>query len=416
MTGAESDSFRVAPPNSRHERTRVVFVGAGAGEHGGPSSEGSAELGIAERVLVEPGLMPLAAAHVPTSSAVVDEMAIGAESTWAHRRVAVATLHRLVADPLSRARVEIDGWLRAGALVSLVPGIDARPLAGRRVLVTRAADQADAMAELLEARGAEPVRAPVLVIEPPRDQAPLDAALSRLDRYDWLVFTSANGVARFFDALRARGRDARALSAMKIAVIGPGTGAALLEHSLSADCVAAEHHGEGLVAALLPLVKAGQHVLLPRAAVAREVVPDSLREAGLEVDVVPVYETVAPPIEQFLSIVEELRAGAIDAVTLTSSSTAKQLVGLIGAAFRGRNADRSDARVGSSPTPQPTARTENESLALLSRLVVASIGPVTTQTAQELGLRVDVSASPHTLPGLVDALERTFQKLRPAAV
>jgi len=255
-----------------------------------------------------------------------------------------------------------------------------RPLFGKRVLVTRATEQASGTAALLRDQGAEPLVVPAIAIGPPADPSPLARALSQLraGAYEWVAFTSANGVERTWGALLDAGADARAFGAARLAAIGPATARALERCGLRADVVAKEFRGEGLGDALLRvLAGAGAvRVLLARAAKARDVLPDALRAAGHVVDVVAAYETRPPPRETIDALRSELEAGRVDAVTFTSSSTVENLCDLLG----DRAAD------------------------LLRRPRIASIGPVTSETARARGLRVDVMAAEFTVPELVRAL------------
>lgn len=258
---------------------------------------------------------------------------------------------------------------------------DTRPLFGRRVLVPRPAGQAERTAQALRERGAEPRVVPVIEIAPPTDPAPLESAVTRLHGYDWVLFTSANGVERLFAALRRSGRDARAFGTSKIGVIGPRTADALERFGVRADRVAEEHIGEGLARDVL-LQGTPRRVLIVRALVARDALPNLLREAGAEVDVVAAYET-RPAAPGPKSLVELVETRAVDTVLFTSSSTVTTTVERLG----------------------PHARE------LLGALTVASIGPITTRTAEELGIRVDVTATTFTVDGLLDALERYFEKV-----
>jgi uroporphyrinogen III methyltransferase/synthase len=264
---------------------------------------------------------------------------------------------------------------------------DARPLFGKRVLITRPAGQAAATAELLRRRGAEPTSLPAIAIGPPPDPARVAEAARELDRYDVVAFTSENGVDWFFRALDAERRDARAFGRARVAAIGPGTAAALRPRGVVADIVPAEFRGEGLADAILAdpvvaraLARGRARVLVPRALVAREVLGERLRAAGCEVDVVPVYETRPASVERRDELIGRLEGRAIDAVMLTSSSTADSLAELLA----------------------PRAAE------LLHGVVVASIGPITTATAERRGLTVGVTAAESTTAGLVAALERHF--------
>ncbi|HYV58829.1 MAG TPA: uroporphyrinogen-III C-methyltransferase [Acidimicrobiia bacterium] len=248
---------------------------------------------------------------------------------------------------------------------------ESRPLFGRAVVVTRAREQASELRRRLEALGAEVVELPAITIEPLAFDVP------ELDRYRWLVFTSANGVAAFFDRGLAPARlDARALAGLRVAAIGPGTTAALAERGVRADLVPERFVAEALLEAFPPATAGDERVLLARAEHARDVLPAGLAERGYAVDVLPVYRTVtASPDADAL---ERVRRGDVDALTFTSSSTVTNLCDLLGGA----------------PAPQP---------------LVVSIGPVTSKTAMERGLRVDVEAAEHTIDGLVDALLDAFR-------
>jgi uroporphyrinogen III methyltransferase/synthase len=258
-----------------------------------------------------------------------------------------------------------------------------RPLFGKRVLVTRAREQAGSTAALLREQGAEPVVVPTIEIHPPSDPAPLETALAvlRAGGYDWVTFTSANGVDRTWAALAAAGFDARAFGATRVAAIGPATASALERRGLRADVVAQEFRGEVLADAMLSTrCSERARVLLARAAVARDVLPQMLRDAGWVVDVVPVYETRPTSDEVVERLTRELAAGRIDAVTFTSSSTVESLCDRLG---------------------EGAAK-------LLAGPRIASIGPVTTATAVGRGLRVDVTARQYTVPGLIDALAQSY--------
>jgi uroporphyrinogen III methyltransferase / synthase len=284
----------------------------------------------------------------------------------------------------SASRVVLVVGSRALALpgLSWLPKL---PLFGKRVLVTRAREQAGGAAAMLRERGADPVVVPTIEVHPPSDpSAMVDAVQAMSERYDWVLLTSANGVDRLWEEIRRQGRDARSFGKAKVAAIGPGTAAALARCGIKADLVAREHRQEGLAAEVLAAIGPGKNsrVLLARAEVARDVLPDTLRAAGCEVDVVAVYATRAPqrPLLEALSTL--LQGGEIDAVTFTSSSTVSHLC------------DALDTRAAE----------------LLARTCVASIGPITTETAHKRGIRVDVTAAEFTIPGLVVALEKYFTK------
>lgn len=272
--------------------------------------------------------------------------------------------------------------LSLGRPVEKLRWFERQPLFGKRVLVTRAREQAGGTEALLRDAGAEPVVVPTIVIGPPDDPAPLARAVEELraGAYAWVAFTSANGVERTWDAIARAGGDARAFGGSRLAAIGPATAAALERHGLKADVQAREFKGEGLAAEMLGAMgAAGQpprRVLVARAAKAREVLPEALRAAGWAVDVVAAYQTRQPERASVEALAAELEAGRIDVVTFTSSSTVDNLCDLLGP----------------------------DAARLLARPCIASIGPITTDTARARGLRVDVTAAEYTLPGLVLAL------------
>ena len=275
-------------------------------------------------------------------------------------------------------------WTSGAPVDEELRWFDTRPLFGKRIVVTRARQQAGDFSRLLEERGAEPVIAPAIEIHPPDDPAPLAAAARDLAAggYDVVAFTSANGVDAFAAELARQHLDARVFARTVIAVIGPGTGKSLAAFGLRADLVAPEHVGESLAATIIDACASSprRRVLLPRARVARDVAPELLRAAGFTVDVVPAYETRSPPAEDFVALARALDASELDAVTFTSASTVTHLLAALG--------------------PHAAARLGR------SRTVVASIGPVTSAACAAAGVAVDVTAAVYTISGLVRALEQ----------
>jgi uroporphyrinogen III methyltransferase/synthase len=255
-----------------------------------------------------------------------------------------------------------------------------KPLFGKRILVTRAREQASGFGQRLEAAGAEVIEFPTIQIEPPESWEPLDAAIARIREYQWVIFTSANGVRHFWDRLRNAGRDARDLFGIRVCAIGPATAAALLDRGIRADVVPAEFKAEALAEAVGSQGMQGARVLLARAAEAREVLPTELTRGGAIVDMVPAYRTVRSTAnaDELRTL---LRDGKMDAVTFTSSSTVRYFVELVGA----------------------------EATELLRGVVVASIGPITADTAARHGIISHVVPDSYTIPALADALVRHFQ-------
>jgi uroporphyrinogen III methyltransferase/synthase len=244
------------------------------------------------------------------------------------------------------------------------------PLFGKKIVVTRDRRQAAELAGPLEELGAEVILLPTIEVQPPSDSGPLDRAIARLRTYDWLIFTSVNGVKYFTERLDASHRDLRAVAA-KICAIGPATRAAIEALHLKVDLMPEEYVAESLVAAFTDEHLAGRRILLPRAAVARDLVPDELTRREAHVDVVEAYRTVAPA--DLAEHATEVLARKPRWIAFTSSSTVKNLVKVV----------------------EPST---------LGGIKIASIGPVTSQTLRECGLKVNAEADPHTMEGLVAAI------------
>lgn len=246
--------------------------------------------------------------------------------------------------------------------------MSAGPLAGRRVVITRARTQAAGLAEKLSALGAEVIEFPTIEIRPPADPRPLDQAAASVSEYDWIIFTSANGVRAFME----RSPEFSGFTG-RICAIGPATRRAAEAADLHVHVVPDEYVAESLVAAFSGEEIAGKRILLPRAAIARDVVPDELRARGARVDVIEAYRTVAP--EGTAALAREVFGAERkpDWITFTSSSTVKNFAGVAG--------------------------TE-----VLRGVRVASIGPVTSTTARELGIDITVEAAEYTTAGLVAAI------------
>ncbi|MBI1356188.1 MAG: uroporphyrinogen-III C-methyltransferase [Acidobacteria bacterium] len=347
VTGHEADA--IDWQRLGHTETLVIFMGLTAFD------------AIADR-LIAAGRAP----HTPA-------MAV----RWATRPCQQTVVGRL--DDLG-AKIEAAG-LRPPALIVVGEVVALRekldwyerlPLFGRRILITRPAGQAADFAARLRRLGAEPIEAPTIEIRPPDDWAPLDAAIAALGDYDWLIFTSRNGVDRFLERLDASPRDLRAVRG-KIAAIGPATAQRLEQLHLKVDVLPDDFVAEGLLAALDAEDLRGQRILIPRALQARETLPAELAARGALVDVVPAYQTVEPPdaAERLQAIFEG--EDKPDWAVCTSSSTVRNLAKLVG--------------------PER-----------LAGVRLCSIGPITSQTARELGLPVAAEANPYTMEGVLEAL------------
>jgi uroporphyrinogen III methyltransferase/synthase len=255
---------------------------------------------------------------------------------------------------------------------------DTRPLFGKRVLVTRSRTQASSLVQQLTEQGAEAVELPTIEILPPDDYGALDEALASVQRYQWLVLTSVNAVQAVFDRLRHAGKDARALGPVLVAAIGPATAEALLKNGIVADFVPDTYTTEAVADGFRRYSMHGTRALLPRSEIGQESLPEGLRVIGAQVDQVTAYRTVTPA-EAKKRTQELLASRSIDVVTFTSSSTVRNLVELLGG------------------DTEP-----------LRDVLIATIGPSTSRTARELGLRVDLEAGEHTVSGLVQAVVNRY--------
>lgn len=331
-----------------------------------------------------PELMQLLIAHgrPPQTPAAVIQSA-----STPQQRTVVGTV-RDIARKAQEAGLGMPALTVVGEVVrlrELLRWYDTQPLFGKRVLVTRAPGQAESLAQCLRECGAEAVELPMIRISDPSDPAPLQRAVAQLAEYRWVVFTSQNGVERFFAELQRAGGDSRRLGGARVAAIGPSTAQALAPHGIAADVVPDTYRGEALAEHIL-----AQHaghmqqlrVLLPRAAVARDVLPEMLTAAGATVDVVEAYRTLGPDPQSAAQLRERLENRELDVVTFTSSSTVTHTMQALGA----------------------------DAARLLAGVTLASIGPITTQTAQDHGLLVNVTATEYTIDGLVLALEQHFSE------
>ncbi|ABW68865.1 uroporphyrin-III C-methyltransferase [Desulfosudis oleivorans Hxd3] len=258
-----------------------------------------------------------------------------------------------------------------------------RPLLGKTIVVTRARAQASDFIAALSRLGAACIECPTIRVAPPDDTAPLDTAIDNLAAYDWLVFTSVNGVDRFFARLFEKGGDVRRLGHLKTAVIGPATEQRLLDFGVKSDIVPESFRAESVVEAFTRQDVKGKSVLLPRAAEARPILPEELTKMGARVDEVAAYVTRQDD-SAAKTLTEALESGAVDMVTFTSSSTVKNFKALL-------------------PKDKSTADR------LIKNVAVASIGPITTETAKDEGFAVHVTADAYTIEGLTRAIIDYFK-------
>ena len=275
----------------------------------------------------------------------------------------------VVIGPVVRLRQEIQ-WFDEG------------PLFGKRVLVTRSRRQASVLCRLLADEGADVLEVPAIEIAPPEDYGGLDDAIHSMGSYQWVIFTSVNGVEAFFERLKAQEMDSRALGPVKVCAIGPATATALESYGIKADFVPRQFESSSIVKGLAHLGVRGAKVLLPQADIAHQYLVEELEGLGALVEKQTAYRTLAPQESRGMAH-KALEAGKIDIVTFTSSSTVRNMLDLL-----------------------------DGGKALMEGMLIACIGPITAKTAREAGLKVDVVASSHTVEGLVHALKSHLTKNR----
>jgi uroporphyrinogen III methyltransferase / synthase len=363
-------AYTGVPLTHREHTSAVTFVTGHAVE-----AIDWAKVGHAETLVIFMGLttFPQIARELIARGRPADTPAMAVRwATRADQETLVGTLASLP-DRIARRGMKPPATIVVGEVVRLREKLDwyeRLPLFGKRIVVTRAAGQTAGLAVRLGALGACVVELPTIEIRPPEDAGPLERAIGEIESYDWIIFTSANGVRSFIDALDRSAGDLRRIRA-RVCAIGPATREAIESLHLKCDLMGKEYVAEGLIAAFAGQELEGKRVLLPRAAVARDLVPVELGKRGARVDVVEAYRTVSPP--GLSERIAEVFAGRVDGVTFTSSSTVRNFV-------------------------------EASSAGVLERVAVVSIGPVTTGTAEELGVRVAAEARPYTVEGLVEAV------------
>ncbi len=373
--GVAAPAYAGIPVTHREDASAVAFIAG----HEDPSKDGSSidwdALARFRGTLVlymSVKRLPDVAARLIAGGRSADEPAAAVErGTTPAQRTVSATLADLP-DAVAAAGIAPPAVMLIGPVAArreTIGWLERRPLFGLRVVVTRARAQASGLAATLAALGADVIELPAIRVVPRIDSAEVSDAVGAIHSYALVCLTSPNGVRLLFDALEAAGLDARALANATVAAIGPGTARALAARGIRADVVPERSVAEALVESLEVVDVTDRPVLVARAADARDVLPDALRERRAKVDVVALYETVAE--EPDPEAVEA--ASSADYVTFTSSSTVRNFVAAIGGGF-----------------PE--------------RARVVSIGPVTSEAAREAGLTVDLEAESHDLDGLVEAL------------
>ena len=282
--------------------------------------------------------------------------------------------------------------------------INSLPLEGLHILNTRTCEQASALSHQLSLLGAIPVEFPAIQVIAPENWQPLDTALKRLcesDWYDWLVFTSVNGVQKCFERMKWLGYHVDSIDSIRIAAIGPATASAVEKYGAKVDLVPEVYIAEAVASTLLEIARMqkepleGKRVLLVRAAEARNVLIQELQRAGLEVDVVAAYQTIGvnKEDEQWQSILRRLKAQELDIITFTSSSTVRNFMQWL-AQYGGGFSSTFMHQVVECAQPK-----------------IACIGPITSRTARDCGLHVHIEAKMYTITGLVEAIIRNEGKV-----
>jgi uroporphyrinogen III methyltransferase / synthase len=300
--------------------------------------------------------------------------------TTARQKTWVGTLSTIVKIS-SNDRIFPPALTIIGEVVNLKPIIEwyeHLPLFGKTIVVTRKSDQAELMIERLCELGADPFFFPVIETIAPDDWSPLDNALNNLSQYQGLIFTSANGVRFFAERLKTIGKDIRELKGLRVFTIGPKTAEAVRDLGISVDVIPEKFVAESLIENIKNIE--GQRFLLPRATIAREIIPQQLRKMGAIVDVAPAYQTVLP-VTQVDELHRRLESQSIDVITFTSSSTVENFLALTG----------------------------EKLLPAIKNAKIACIGPVTEKTARKAGLNVEIVPEQYTVSSLLDAIEAFFQ-------
>lgn len=306
---------------------------------------------------------------------------------WAstpEQRTVVGTLET-IKDIVRESGIKPPSLIIIGEVVKLRKTIDwfeKRPLFSKKILVTRTREQASQLVAELEEHGASCYECATIDIQPVDSYAILDAELERLEEYHWILFSSLNGITYFFKRLFAKGMDARNLRGPQIAAVGKSTAVLLANYGIKADLIPNEYTSEGLAESLLDLGVEGRNILIPRAEKGREILPETLRGAGAQVTIAPVYQNVLPENRKD-DLRRELAAG-VDVLTFTSSSTVRNFLTML------------------------AAESDEELKELLKDVKIAAIGPITAKTVTDNGLEVDIMPEEHTIEAMATAIVDHF--------
>lgn len=304
--------------------------------------------------------------------------------TTAKHKTVTGTLDNIVVKS-QQAGIKAPALIVVGKVVTLrdtLQWFEKRPLLGKRIVVTRARAQASDLIQELTELGAECIECPTIEVVPPDSWAPLNKAIADIQKYQWLVFTSVNGVQYFFERLFKNGLDVRALGHLRTAAIGPATSERLRQYGINTDILPKTYQAESVVEAFAKESVQGQKVLLPRAKEARVILPEELVRMGAKVDEITAYQTIQAT-DGKTELIQALQNGTIDMVTFTSSSTVRNFKALL---------------------------PEEGCQELLEGVAVACIGPITADTAKELGFNRDIVAKSFTITGLREAISEHYAK------
>ena len=304
--------------------------------------------------------------------------------TRTDQRVAIGVLKDIVLK-VKEAKLGPPAIIVVGEVVRLrqkLNWFESKPFFGRRIIVTRSRDQSSVFTEMLIDRGAMTIEFPTIEVVPPGSWDELDSAIQTVESFSWLIFSSANAVRFFMDRLRSLNKDLRILKGVNICTVGPKTAESLESYGLRADLIPTEFKAEGVIDAIGSVNLRGLKILIPRAKVGREILPDKLRELGAEVTVATAYENIKPTtdVARVRKLLEEKK---IAAITFTSSSTVNNFIEILG---------------------------QKEYKRLLNGVAVACIGPITAKTADGYGMKTDIMPKDYTIPALVNELANFFKK------
>ena len=304
--------------------------------------------------------------------------------TTAEQQTVAGTLGN-IAQIVDQAGIKPPGIIVVGEVAGLrqqLNWFEEKPLFGKTVVVTRAREQASGFRLLLEEKGAQCLEFPTIEVVDPANWDLLDQAIYQINQYDWIIFTSINGVRFFFRRLKEKDKDVRALHGVRIAAIGPKTAAGLEELGLRLDLIPSEYRAEAVIDGLGAEEVRGRSFLLPRAARAREILPEKIREMGGKIDVIPVYETIRPSAKRE-EVRDLLKKGVISCITFTSSSTVENFAAMF---------------------------PEDDLPSLVHKAAIACIGPITAQTAREHGLIVKIMPEEYTIEALSAEVVEYFSR------